>query len=121
MPTNRNIVDMVEAIRKGNSGVSSLGGADGICLADVLSVEPLTIKMHDTLITKKLYINPALMLEASDNEAKIKEIFQTPFETQEAYEFLKEFHEKFVLKKGDTVVVYLTGSSFYIAGKAVSL
>lgn len=119
MPTNRNIVDMVEAIRKGNSASSSSAGVDGTYLADVKSVKPLTIKMHNTLITKNLYINPALLLEASDDGEKIKKSFVTPFEPQEAYEFLKEFHEKYVLKKGDTVVVHITGSSFYIAGKAV--
>lgn len=70
-------------------------------------------------ITKNLYINPALMLNASDSGEDIKKPFITPFEPQEAYEFLKEFHEKYVLKKGDTVVVHITGSSFYIAGKAV--
>lgn len=88
-------------------------------VGNVLSVKPLTIKMHNTTITKNLYINPALMLNASDSGEDIKKPFITPFEPQEAYEFLKEFHEKYVLKKGDTVVVHITGSSFYIAGKAV--
>lgn len=119
MPTNRNIVDMVEAIRKGSSDSSRAGGVDGTYLADVKSVKPLTIKMHNTLITKNLYLNPALMLDASDDGEKIKKPFVISFEPQEAYEFLKEFHEKYVLKKGDTVVVHITGSSFYIAGKAV--
>lgn len=119
MGTNRNIVDMVEAIRKGMDKNDNAGGADGIYMADVLSVKPLTIKMHNTSIIKNLYINPALMLDASDSGEDIKKPFITPFEPQEAYEFLKEFHEKYVLKKGDTVVVCMTGSSFYIAGKAV--
>lgn len=119
MPTNRNIVEMVEAIRKGAGGSNSAGGVDGTYMADVLSVKPLTIKMHNTTITKNLYINPALMLDASDGGEDIKKPFITPFEPQEAYEFLKEFHEKYVLEKGDTVVVHITGSSFYIAGKAV--
>ena len=60
-----------------------------------------------------------IVLNASDSGEDIKKPFITPFEPQEAYEFLKEFHEKYVLKKGDTVVVHITGSSFYIAGKAV--
>lgn len=33
--------------------------------------------------------------------------------------FYKNAKKKYVLKKGDTVVVHITGSSFYIAGKAV--
>ena len=115
MSTNRNIVEMVEAIRKGAGGSNSSGGVDGTYMADVLSVKPLTIKMHNTAITKNLYINPALMLDASDGGEDIKKPFVTPFEPQEAY----EFHEKYVLKKGDTVVVHITGSYFYIAGKAV--
>lgn len=119
MPTNRHIVEMVEAIRKGSDSIGGSGGVDGTFMADVLSVKPLTIKMHNLSITKNLYINPALMLEASDSGADIKKPFATPFEPQAAYEFLKEFREKYVLKKGDTVVVHITGSSFYIAGKAV--
>lgn len=120
MRTNRNIVEMVEAIRKGNSGEDT-GGVDGTYMAMVLSVEPLTIKMHNNQITKNIYLNPALMVKASNSEAKMKEVFQNPFETPEAYNFLKEFHEKFVLKAGDTVIVHITGSSFYIAGKAVEV
>lgn len=119
MPTNRNIVDMIEAIRKGSRNSNNAGEVDGIYMADVLSVKPLTIKMHNQSITKNLYINPALMLDASDSGEEIEKPFGTPFEPQEAYEFLKEFHEKYVLKKGDTVVVCMTGSSFYIAEKAV--
>lgn len=118
MATNRNIVDMVEAIRKGNRASGGAGGIDGIYMANVLSVKPLTIEMNNLSIAKNLYINPALVLEASDNGEDIKKPFLTPFEPQEVYEFLKEFHEKYVLKKGDTVVVCMTGTSFYIAGKA---
>lgn len=121
MPTNRNIVEMVEAIRKGAGTPGASGGIDGTYMAEVLSVKPLSIKMHNLTITKNLYINPALMLEASDSGEDIKQPFITTFEPQEAYEFLKEFHEKYVLKKGDTVVVCMTGSSFYIAGKAVKV
>lgn len=119
MATNRNIVEMVRAIRNGAGGSSGSGGVDGIYMADVASVEPLAIQMHNVSITKNIYINPALILEASDSGEKMKEVFQNPFETQEAYQFLKEFHEKYVLKKGDTVVVCVTGPSFYVVGKAV--
>lgn len=48
MSTNRNIVEMVEAIRKGTGGSNSADGVDGTYMADVLSVKPLTIKMHNT-------------------------------------------------------------------------
>lgn len=112
MPTNRNIVEMVNAIRKGDG---DSGGVDGTYIADVLSVKPLTIKMHNTAITKNLYINPALLLSASD----IQKPFMNSFEPRELYEFLKEFHQKYVLKEGDSVVVHMVGAGFYIAGKAV--
>ncbi len=119
MPTNRNIVDMVEKIRRGKN--NSSGGMDGIYMADVVSVQPLSIKLHNTTISNNLYINPALMLKASNGGADIKKPFATSFDPPETYEFLKQFHEKYVLKKGDTVIVCMTGSSFYIAGKAVKV
>jgi len=118
MATNRNIVEMVEAIRKGTGNESGFRGIDGMYMANVLSVEPLTIRMHNVSITKNLFINPALMVEASNTETKMEKVFENSFETQEAYEFLKEFHEKFVLKKGDTVAVCVAGTAFYILGKA---
>ncbi len=119
MPTNRNIVEMVEKIRGGKS--SGSGGMDGVFMADVISVQPLSIKLHNTTVSSNLYINPALMLKASNSGADIKKPFATSFDPPEAYEFLKQFHEKYVLKKGDTVIVCMTGSSFYIAGKAVKV
>lgn len=119
MSTNRSILEMVEAIRKGTGKSYSSEGVDGTYMAVVMSVKPLTIKMHNISITKNLFINSALLLDASDSGEDIKKPFITPFEPQDAYEFLKEFHEKYVLKKGDMVVVHITGSSFYIAGKAV--
>ena len=94
MATNRNIVEMVEAIRSGAGGASGTGGVDGIYMADVVSVEPLTIKMYDKSITKNIYINPALTLEASNSGEKMRKVFQDSFETQEAYEFLKWYWNK---------------------------
>ncbi len=35
------------------------------------------------------------------------------------FDFLKEFHQRFVIKKGDTVIVLQVGVSFYILAKAV--
>lgn len=119
MPTNRNIVNMVEKIRGEKS--SGSGGMDGIFMADVVSVQPLSIKLHNTTVSSNLYINPALMLKASNSGADIKKPFTTSFDPPETYEFLKQFHEKYVLKKGDTVIVCMTGASFYIAGKAVKV
>ena len=121
MPTNRNIVEMIEAIRNGSGNSDHIGELEGIYMADVQSVKPLMIKMHNKSITKNIYMNPALLLSASNSGEEIQKPFQIPFEPQETYQFLKEFHEKYVLKKGDTVVVCMTGSSFYIVGKAVKV
>lgn len=122
MATDRNIVNMVEAIRSGvKPEGAGIGGVDSVCIADVISVEPLTLAMHNTTVNKNIYMNPALMLKATDTETDLPKVFQTPFAPAEIYEFLKEFHEKFVIKKGDSVVVCVAGASFYIAGKAVQV
>lgn len=117
MSTNRNIVEMIEAIRKGIEHKAGIG-IDNIYMADVISVKPLSIKMNNVTITKNLYINPALLLNASDNGEDIKQPFLTSFEPKEVYEFLKEFHKNYVLSIGDTVIVGMVGSSFYVIGKA---
>lgn len=117
MKTNRNIVDMVKAIRKDPS--KQAGGIDGTYLAMVTSVSPLTIKMYDTPITENIYLNQALMVGASDSGDRMEKVFHDISGLPEVCQFLKEFHEKFVVKAGDTVVVHVAGSSFYIAGKAV--
>lgn len=119
--TERNIIRMVEEIQKKVSSLESVNGVDSTLIAEVESVEPLTIKMYNLSITGNIYVNPALMLEASDTGEKMKKVFHNSFQTREAYEFLKKFHESFVLRKGDAVIVHITGSSFYIAGKAVKV
>lgn len=116
MRTNNNIIKMVEAIRGKNNGAAEDNG-NGIHMAVVTSVEPLAIRMHNQSITGNLFLNPALVAGASNSGEKMQKIFQTPFETPEAYEFLKGFHEKFVLRKGDTVLVYMAGPAFYVMGK----
>lgn len=118
MATNRNIVEMVEAIRRGSGDQKE---AQRFYLASVSSVEPLRIRMCGRTIDKNLYLNPALVLEASDSGEKIKKIFQEPFEPLELYRFLKDFHESYMICPGDTVLVYLSGSSFYIVGKVAGL
>ena len=127
--TDHNIVRMVHAIEERISGggaadINSGGGVqasvDGTFLADVISVKPLSIQLQGQTVSAGIYINPALTVAASDGGDEILKPFETPFEPSAAYEFLKEFHEKYVIKKGDTVVVVMTGSGFYIAGRAVA-
>lgn len=110
MATNKNIVNMIKAIRKGVGNSSS--SFDGIYLAEVVSVSPLQIKTNDVLIDENIYIDSSLVFE----EAAIDEKF-SGYEGV-VYEFLREFHKKYVIKKGDTVIVFVAGDSFFIAGKA---
>ena len=86
----------------------------------MISVKPLSIQLQGQTVSAGIYINPALTVAASDGGDEILKPFETPFEPAAAYEFLKEFHEKYEIKKGDTVVVVMTGSGFYIAGRAVA-
>ena len=127
--TDHNIVRMVHAIEERISGGSATdtnssgrvqASVDGTFLADVISVKPLSIQLQGQTVSAGIYINPALTVAASDSGDEILKPFETPFEPAAAYEFLKEFHEKYVIKKGDTGVVVMTGSGFYIAGRAVA-
>lgn len=117
--TDNNIVKMINLITgkasrsSGGVGGTAQAGVDGVYLATVASVKPLSIRLQGVTVSTGLFINPALTL-AADNA------FQTSFEPAAAYRFLKEFHEKYVLKAGDTVVVLQSGSGFYIAGRAVT-
>ena len=55
-------VEMVEALRSG-------GKDSGLMFAEVKSVAPLTILAHDQVISKGLYINPALLVWAEGGVA----------------------------------------------------
>lgn len=122
--TDHNIVRMVHELEKRASGGSPAqsvqASVEGTFLADVVSANPLSFRMQGQVISSGIYVNPALTLKASDSGSDIQKPFETPFEPAAAYEFLKEFHQKYVIQKGDTVVVMITGSGFYIAGKAVA-
>lgn len=123
--TDDEFQEYVDAISGGgaadiNSGGGVQASVDGTFLADVISVKPLSIQLQGQTVSAGIYINPALTVAASDGGDEILKPFETPFEPAAAYEFLKEFHEKYVIKKGDTVVVVMTGSGFYIAGRAVA-
>lgn len=118
--TDRNIVRMVNELekrfgRKTNFGSSIQASADGIFLAEVVSVQPVSIRLQGQTVSN-VYLNPALAFQADD----IQTPFETPFEPAPVYEFLKEFHSRFVLKPGDTVIAVMSGTGFYIAGKAVA-
>lgn len=122
--TDHNIVRMVRELEKrmigGNPAKSVQASVEGTFLADVVSASPLSIRMQGQVISSGIYVNPALTLKASDSGTDIQKPFETPFEPTAAYEFLKEFHQKYVIQKGNTVVVMITGNGFYIVGKAAA-
>lgn len=105
-------VEMAEALRSGIKG-------SGLMFAEVKSVAPLTILAHDQIISKELYINPALLVWADGGGNRIPP--ELAGLAPHPYQFLTEFHMKYVLKVGDMVVVLQVGASFYILEKAVKV
>lgn len=110
--SDRWVVEMVEALR-GTEG----GSESRWIFAKIKTANPLTIFTHDQIISKNLYINPALTVKASDSTDLIAQEFAGL--TSRPFPFLKEFHQKFIIKKGDMVLVLQVGTSFYIAEKVV--
>lgn len=105
-------VEMVEALRSG-------GKDNGLMFAEVKSVDPLTILTHDQIISKGLYINPALLVWAEGGGSGIPP--ELAGLATHPYQFLTEFHMKYVLKEGDMVVVLQAGTGFYILEKVVKV
>ena len=75
--TDRNIVRMVNELekrfgRKTNFGSSIQASADGIFLAEVVSISPVSIRLQGQTVSN-VYLNPALTFQADD--------IQKPFET----------------------------------------
>lgn len=105
-------VEMAEALRSGDKG-------GGLMFAEVKSVAPLSILIHDQVIRKGLYINPALLVWAAGGGSAIPP--ELAGLAPHPYSFLTEFHMKYVLKAGDTVAVMQVGAGFYILEKVVKV
>lgn len=105
--------NIVEAIRGSSGGASTQDS--GIMTATIQSINPLSIKTHDTVISKNLYINPCYVLDAD----RILQLFQSAPAPPELFDFLRQYHDAAVLHIGDTVVVQQSGVSFYILSKVV--
>ncbi len=89
------------------------GKGQGIMLAEVVSVEPFSIRLHDRVVSKNLYVNPAYTFtQVSQRLADI------PMPASWSA-FLTEFHNTFTLKPGDQLVVLLQETSFYVLEKVV--
>lgn len=105
--------DMVDALR-------SVGKSNsGLMFAEVKSVAPLTILAHDQVISKGLYINPALLVWAEGEGSSIPP--ELAGLAPHPYSFLTEFHMKYVLKVGDMVAAFQVGAGFYILEKVVKV
>lgn len=106
-------VELAEALR----GKSGSGG--GLMFATVKTAKPLTLLAHDQTIKKGLYVNPALTLLADDETDRIAAEFEGL--TSNPFPFLKEFHQKFVIRKDDLVSVLQVGDLFYVLEKVKAL
>lgn len=89
-------------------------------LAYISSAKPLTLLVNGKLVTRNLYVNPAMMLEADDVVDRMNLIFQSTPAPPALFEFLKSFHQKCMLHKGDMVIALQLGTSFYICQKVVA-
>lgn len=106
-------VELAEALRsKGGSG-------GGLMFATVKTAKPLVLLNHDQSIKQGLYINPALILLADDETDLIAVEFEGL--TSSPFPFLKEFHERFVVRKDDLVLVLQVGDLFYVLEKVKAL
>lgn len=113
-------VDIVEAMKK-NSEPKHNGVQNIVMIGNVVSASPLKIEINGQCIAKHLLINPALLLIADDSTDKIDEAFKDNPNPSKWFDFLKEFHQKYALKKGDEIVVMQSGISFYILSKVVAV
>lgn len=116
--SDRWAVDMVEAIRGKKEGGDSSGG---LMFGTVNTAKPLTIQMHNQIISKNLYINPALLVDADDALDKIEQDFIGAPNPAALFAFLKSFHKQCVIHKKDEVIVMQSGVSFYIIAKVVAV
>ena len=103
-------VEMAEQILK---KAEQAGKGQGIMLAEVVTVEPFSIKLHDRIVTKNLYVNPAYAITRVDQR-----LSDIPMPASWST-FLKEFHNAFTLMPRDQLVVLLQGTSFYVIEKVV--
>lgn len=102
--------DLAEAFME---KAGSLGKGEGVMLAEVVSVEPFSIRLYNQIVTKNLYVNPVYTIGESDSR-----LADAPHPgSWDA--FLKEFHRVFTIKRGDQLVVFLKGTSIYVLERVV--
>lgn len=107
----KNIAKLVQIMRSGKDGQNEAG----VMLAEITSVSPVAIRVSDVTVSSHIYVNAAYTFGESLNA--IETAFKDPPEPAALFLFLKEFHKKYILKPGDTVIVFQSGICFYIAEK----
>lgn len=117
--TDRWASDMVEAIRGKKDSASSFGS--GLMFATVNTAKPLTLKMHNQVISQGIFINPALLVDADDAVDKIEQDFVGAPAPTKLFDFLKQYHKQCVIKKGDELIVLQSGVSFYVLAKVAAI
>ncbi len=121
-----------------NSNSNSSSNSSNFMIAKVLSTSPLVIEVGGQSISKYIYINKSLTILADDDIDKVEEAFEDDIKvigstscincsgnisatytsfSSSWFDFLREFHQKLVLKKDDLVVVMQISTSFYILEK----
>ena len=95
------------------------GSGQGLLFAAVNTASPLTIRVNDQVITKNLYVNPAMVAWAGGGAGAISA--ELAGLAPHPYQFLTEYHTKYVLKAGDLVIALQVGYSFYILAKVVAV
>ena len=108
--SDRWATDLAEEIMK---KAGNAGGSQEIMLAEVVTVSPFSIKLHDRVVTKNLYVNPAYAITQVGQR-----LSDLPSPASWS-NFLKEFHNAFTLMPGDQLIVLLRGTSFYVIEKVV--
>lgn len=113
---DREIIRMVEAIQ-GKREIG--GGGTTIMLGAVESVSPLIIKTQKLSISKNIYINPAYTLEAPGGANGIDILFSGAPSPEPLFAFLKDFHKKYIIAPGDTLILIQFATAFYVMEKVV--
>lgn len=115
--SDRWAVDIVEALKK--KEVEQERSRNLLFFGKIKTAKPLVLEIYNQEVTKNIYVNPALILEADDNIDKIDLAFKDNPSSGKWFELLDQFHKAFIIKKGDEVIVMQSGDSFYVVSKAV--
>jgi hypothetical protein len=113
--TERTITDMVEILR--GSGNKNPGDKTPQLIGKIINTHPLALQVEGVMVTKNIYVNPSCICQRDMNlDALFENITTLP---PKLIDFLKEFFNHYTIQTGDTVIIFRSGNSFYIAEKVV--